>query len=92
MSLTKKQIELIQIITTGNVDGGHVDLDQLIERASHKPSKQSIHFSIRALIGKELVEKLPKEKRRGRVRVIIAPTDWGNIMRGRGFSGGLSIP
>jgi len=47
-----------------------VDLDQLIERTSYKPSKQSMHFSIRALVNRGFIEKGAREKRRGAVRIV----------------------
>ena len=71
MNLTTKQQEIIKVIGKGNEDGSIVDLDQLIERLSYKPSKESIHFSIRALIKHELIEKAGMEKRRGRSRSLI---------------------
>lgn len=82
MALTKKQTELIQVIAAGNEDGTHADLDQVIERLSYSPSKQSIQFSIRALVVKELITKDGREKRRGRMRALIAPT-----IMGRHFAG-----
>lgn len=82
MALTKKQSELIQVIANGNEDGTHADLDQVIERLSYNPSKQSIQFSIRALVGKELVTKGGREKRRGRMRVLIVPTEMGKHYAG----------
>ncbi len=77
MRLTDKQLELMRVIISGNEDGSPTDLDQIIERVSYQPTKQSIQFSIRALVKHELIEKLGGEKRRGRYRVIIAPTPLG---------------
>ena len=57
MHLTTKQIELLTTIGRRNPDGAAVDLDQLIERLSYQPSKQSIQFSIRALIAHGLMQK-----------------------------------
>ena len=84
MYLSAKQIELISICAKLNEDGSVPDLDQIIERASWHPSKQSIHFSIRALVNKGLIEKLAREKRRGRVRTIIGATDLGKHFVGAG--------
>lgn len=78
MFLTTKQIELIKIISKGNEDGSQIDLDELIERASYKPTKQSIQFSIRTLIKHGLIVKTGSEKRRGRRRVLFTATDLGN--------------
>lgn len=77
MHLTVKQIELLRIISAGNPDGSPVDLDEILERASYKPTKESLQFSIRALIGHALIEKKGTEKRRGRRRVLISATDLG---------------
>lgn len=80
MRLTAKQIEQMKVITTGNADGSPVDLDQILERLSYKPSKQSYQFSLRALIKHGLVEKGPRETRRGRERQTITPTGLGSAM------------
>jgi DNA-binding PadR family transcriptional regulator len=82
MLLTQKQIALIQVIAMGNSDGTHADLDQVIERCGYNPSKQSIQFSIRALVEKGLVERGSKERRRGRMRVTIIPTHMGKHYAG----------
>src|SRR5690554_1562181 len=80
MKLTKKQHQIMDVIMKGNVDEDNytiswVDLDQLVERLPYKTSKDSIIFSIRALIAKGLVEKGARELRRGRVRGTLVPTD-----------------
>lgn len=74
MRLTDKQIEVLRAIAEGNPDGTVADLDEVIERVRYKPTKQAIQFSIRALVGHDLVEKLAPEKRRGRMRVLLKPT------------------
>lgn len=83
MHLTTKQIELLQVIGNENDDGTPTDLDQLLERLSYKPSKQSIQFSIRALIGHGVIKKGESEKRRGRVRAIIELTELGRSVTGK---------
>jgi DNA-binding MarR family transcriptional regulator len=79
--LTPKQIEILGIVVRGNgTVGGHLipcDLDQIIERLSYTPTKEAIQFSIRNLIGKELIKKAGTEKRRDRRRVLISPTELG---------------
>lgn len=70
MHLTAKQIELLQIIKNANPDGTLVDLDQLIERTTYAPSKQSMQFSVRALIARGLIKKAGQEKRRERSRIL----------------------
>ena len=82
MLLTQKQIDFIKVIVTGNKDGSAIDLDQIIERVEHHPSKQSIHFSIRAMVAKGLIEKGPLERRRGRHRTTIIPTLMGKHFAG----------
>lgn len=82
MHLTAKQIELLRVISAGNDDGTPTDLDEVIERVSYKPTKQSIQFSIRALVNHGLIEKGAQEKRRGRLRAIIRITPKGASMMG----------
>lgn len=82
MHLTSKQIQILGIIVAGNGqdDAGNFspcDLDQIIERVDYKPTKDAIQFSIRNLIGKELIVKSGTENRRDRRRVLISPTDLG---------------
>jgi len=78
--LTDKQIETLKVLIRGNGfnSAGTLiacDLDQLIERLSYAPSKQSIQFSIRALMKRGLVYRGEHENRRNRRRVLIVPTD-----------------
>lgn len=70
--LTKNQYEFLRLVKAGNPDGeGSVDLDQLLEKLSWKPSKAAVHFSIRALSKRDLLEKEPElVLRRGRLRVV----------------------
>lgn len=81
MLLTSKQVKILGTLVAGNGkhEGAFVpcDVDQLIERLDYHPSKESIQFSIRALVNKGLIEKLGTEARRGRRRVIIGPTQLG---------------
>lgn len=84
MHLTTKQLELLRVIGTRNPDGGATDLDQILERLSYAPTKQSLQFSIRALIAHNLIQKDAPEKRRGRTRTLISLTKAGEIMNGGG--------
>lgn len=77
MLLTPKQLEIIRIVAAGNSDGSNTDLDEILERASYKPTKQAIQFTIRSLVHHELIEKVGSEKRRGRSRVVIRATPLG---------------
>lgn len=83
MHLTTKQIELVHLIGKRNPDGGAIDLDQLLERLSYKPTKQSLQFSIRALIARGLIRKDAPEKRRGRTRTLLSLTSEGEMMNGK---------
>ena len=87
MYLTEKQLELIRVISEANSDGSSVDLDEIIERANYKPSKQSAQFSIRSLIEHGLIEKTGAENRRGRKRVLISITALGQH-----FAGAYRLP
>ena len=82
MHLTQKQLELLRVIGARNPDGEAADLDQILERLSYKPTKQSLQFSIRALIAHDLIQKDASEKRRGRTRTVISLTKAGEIMNG----------
>lgn len=73
-ALSAKAFEAVRIVMRGNPDGSWVDLDQLRERLSYKPSKESLQFTVRALIKRGLIEKKPEEERRGARRRILAPT------------------
>lgn len=81
MQMTPKQLQLMQTIVTANEDGSFTDLDQILERLTYDTTKQSLQFSLRALIKKGVIVKKARENRRGRSRVILAPTEVGyNIM------------
>ncbi|MFT4064286.1 winged helix DNA-binding protein [Paraburkholderia sp.] len=84
MHLTTKQLELLRVIAAANSDGSACDLDEIIERINYETTKASIQFSIRALIKHGLIEKVGKEKRRDRQRVLIGITS-----EGKGY---VSIP
>lgn len=77
MHLTVKQVELLTVIAKGDGPGKPLDLDQILDRIRYETTKQSLQFSIRALVARELIEKLPVEKRRGRQRRPIAATKLG---------------
>lgn len=82
MHLTQKQIELLRVIGTRNEDGSAVDLDQILEKLGYQTTKQSLQFSIRALIAHDLIKKDAPEKRRGRTRTLISLTEAGEAMNG----------
>jgi DNA-binding PadR family transcriptional regulator len=72
--LKTKQLELMRVICAANEDGSATDLDQILERLRYETSKESLQFSIRALVNHGLIEKKGIERRRGRQRVLIAAT------------------
>lgn len=82
MHLTHKQIELMRVIVAGNGDNDPADLDEILVRVRYATTKQSLQFSIRALIAHGLIEKRGIQKRRGRQRQVIAATRIGQAVMG----------
>ena len=78
MGLTTKQRALMGVIVAGNDDGTNLDIDQILEALPYDTSKESLQFSLRALVNKGCIQKMPTETRRGRARVIYAATAYGN--------------
>jgi len=78
MHLTTKQSELLRVISAGNGLDMPADLDEILERVRYETSKQSLQFSIRALIAHGLIFKKGIEKRRGRQRQVIEATGEGH--------------
>lgn len=54
-----------------------IDLDQLLERLDYQTTKESLQFSLRALIGHGLIRKAERELRRDRIRQTLVPTTYG---------------
>lgn len=73
-ALSAKQWEIMEHLMRGNPDGTWLDFDELLAKCSYKPSKESMHFSLRSLVTRGLIEKKPTEFRRGQHRRILAPT------------------
>ena len=67
--VTKYQLELLTAVKKHEDAGRRIDLDELLDCLSWTPSKQSLQFSIRALIAKRMIFKAGTEVRRGRKRV-----------------------
>lgn len=80
--LTTKQSQILAVIAGKNEDGSLVDLDQLLDRLPYETTKQSIHFSLRALIARKFLKKAGEEKRRGRRRRLIDLGDAGLALYG----------
>ena len=77
---SQKQLAIVQTLRRGNADGSFMDLDQLMEALPYRVSKQALQFSLRYLTEYGLIEKKPREKRRGRIRAI-----WGLTLLGFKF-------
>lgn len=74
--LTRKQEHLLQVIMKGAEDGGHLDMDQCLEKLAYETSKQSLQCSIRHLEKRNLVRR-EYEHRRGRKRAVLCITGYG---------------
>ena len=67
--ITKNQLELLHFVIDCEAGGAMADLDQIIDKMSWEPTKESIQFTIRAMVGKSFIEKSGLQSRRGRNRV-----------------------
>ena len=74
-ALSPKQKEIMSVVMKCNSDGSFLDLDQILDTLAYVTTKASLQFSLRALIGRGLIAKAPREKRRGQQRAVIAPTE-----------------
>lgn len=78
--VTPNQLELLSHVKAGGPDGP-IDFDQLLDLLSWSPSKAAAQFTIRALIGKGLLAKLPSlELRRSRKRICYQLTREGKLV------------
>ncbi|MGI1988701.1 winged-helix domain-containing protein [Shewanella glacialipiscicola] len=75
--LSYRMMMLLDTIAKRNPDGSARDLDQIIETAGYKVSKQAIQFSLRSMIEKGVIEKMDRELRRDRVRTLYRATEYG---------------
>lgn len=75
--ITHHQIEALRLIAAAD---DPIDLDQLLPKLSWAPSKEAAQFTIRALVTKGMVEKLPLKLRRGRLRVSYQMTPKGSLV------------
>ena len=60
MNLTSKQKDVIKTLNLGYERGHLLDLDELLEILPYRTTKQSIQFSLRALIKKGLYSSLSR--------------------------------
>jgi predicted transcriptional regulator len=74
MHLTDHQRDVLEVIFRGNTDGTFVDMDQILERVERRTTKQSMQFTLRSLIAKNLIMKHRRERRRLRSRIVYSPT------------------
>lgn len=75
--LTAKQFQILDVLTRGNPDGSFCDLDELLMRVQYETSKDSLHFSVRALMRRGYITKHERETRRGRSRRVLSATPLG---------------
>lgn len=79
--MTTHQFEVLRAIITGNVTDDPtlrlLDLDELLDRVTRATSKQSMQFTIRALIHNGMIIKAGQVRRRGRSRVTYEATTLG---------------
>lgn len=76
-ALTSKQRHIMLTLQRGSEDGDWMDLDELLVSLPYRTTKQSLQFSIRALIERGMVEKKGLAKRRGRQRRLLGPSALG---------------
>jgi predicted transcriptional regulator len=89
MHLTAKQGELLRVIAAGNGENDPADLDEILERVRYETTKQSLQFSIRAMIKHGLIAKRGVEKRRGRMRQVLFATELG--IHYNGYTGAAAV-
>lgn len=75
--ITRHQMEVLQLCKEATQP---LDLDQLLPKLSWGPSKEAAQFTIRALMKKKMLEKLPLQLRRGRLRVSYQLTSVGKVV------------
>lgn len=89
MNLTTKQAALLQVILAGDKSGDHCDIDQILERLPYQTTKQSLQFSLRAMVDKGCIEKAGRVVRRQRQRETYKATMTGVAMFNPGFIYGI---
>lgn len=75
--VTRHQLEVLKLAQAASAP---IDLDQLLPVLSWEPSKEAAQFTIRALVKKQMLEKLPLTLRRGRLRVSFRVTGKGGLV------------
>ncbi|MGZ8172596.1 MAG: hypothetical protein ACXWT0_01710 [Methylobacter sp.] len=77
MRITNKQIALLAAIRKGGDNGEFTDLDQILANLDYDTTKQSLQFSLRALIKRGWAIKHEQETRRKQSRRVISLTALG---------------
>jgi DNA-binding IclR family transcriptional regulator len=85
-TLSALQIEVLRIVANGNEDKSFVDVQQIIERAPNKASREAFLCLLQTLIRRELVERKGKVKRGKRMHMLFAATTLGQH-----YAGALSV-
>lgn len=77
--ISEKQLNTLILIIKCNADGSLLDINQLMDRLPHSPTKEALQFTIRQLIEMGLIEKRDPETRRGSKRIVYSGTMKGYL-------------
>ncbi|WP_425915140.1 hypothetical protein [Acinetobacter sp. TSRC1-2] len=80
MRLTSKQIEILQKVESGNLDGSLIDLTQLKQSLSYTATKQAVLCSINHLAKRDLIERIGRESRNGSLCTTLTLTSNGKAL------------
>jgi predicted transcriptional regulator len=75
--VTSHQVEVLKLTLGSSTP---LDFDQILPELTWEPSKEAAQFTIRALVKKGLLAKLPLQLRRGRIRVSYQVTEKGALV------------
>ena len=75
--LVDKQYAALRVIANSENDGQPQTLDEIISRLPYDTTKPSFQFTLRALIKRGLVEKMPRQVVNGKSRRLIRVTPLG---------------
>ena len=80
MRLTFKQVEILQRIERGNLDGSLIDLTQLRQSLSYTATKQAVLCSVNHLAKRDLIGRMGRESRNGSLCTTLAITSNGKAI------------
>ncbi|WDE15143.1 hypothetical protein KMZ14_10290 [Acinetobacter schindleri] len=80
MKLTPKQIEILQRIESGNLDGSLIDLTQLRISLTYTATKQAVLCSVNHLAKRDLVGRMGRGSRNGSLCTMLAITANGKAI------------